>query len=60
MKASGQESGPVPGAPSTASAVGARSAAPPGIDLDLLSRKVYALMMEDLRLDLARREGKLR
>ncbi|AHX26492.1 hypothetical protein DEDE109153_04695 [Deinococcus deserti] len=58
MKASGQGSGS--GASPTASAVGARSAAPSGIDLELLSRKVYALIMEDLRLDLARREGKLR
>lgn len=42
------------------SAVGARSAAAPGVDLELLSRKVYTLMMEDLRLELARREGKVR
>ncbi|MFC4639757.1 hypothetical protein [Deinococcus hohokamensis] len=44
----------------TPAAVGSRSAAAPGVDLELLSRKVYALMMEDLRLELARREGKVR
>lgn len=60
MKAHGQGSGPAPGASSGASAVGTRSPAPSGVDLDLLSRKVYVLLMEDLRLELARREGKLR
>ncbi|MFC4427624.1 hypothetical protein [Deinococcus navajonensis] len=51
---------PLPVRQNTPAAVGGRAAAAPGVDLELLTRKVYALMLEDLRLELARREGKVR
>lgn len=37
--------------------VGARATPAPTIDLDEVTRRVYQLMLEDLRLDLARNTG---
>ncbi|GGR92926.1 hypothetical protein [Deinococcus sedimenti] len=39
-------------------AVGTRAPRPALPDLDEITRRVYALMLEDLRLDHARREGR--
>ena len=40
--------------------VGNRAGTAPQIDLEQLTQKVYDLMLEDLRLELARREGRVR
>lgn len=44
----------------TQSPVGNRAREAPQVDLDQLTQKVYELMMEELRLELARREGRVR
>lgn len=46
-------------APSTqASTTGSSNAAAPGIDVEKLADKVYALLLAETRLDLARTQGR--
>lgn len=46
--------------PSDAASVGNRQQTRSDLDLAALSDRVYLLMLEDLRLELARRTGKVR
>lgn len=59
--------GPASGGPgsgaqggSSQGAVGSRVGLAPQVDLERLTQKVYALLLEDLRQELARREGRVR
>ncbi|MBZ9751582.1 hypothetical protein K7W42_11970 [Deinococcus sp. HMF7604] len=49
---------PQPSPGGATAAVGTRAAAQsPGLDLEEVARRVYALLLEDLRLERARRTG---
>ena len=48
---------PPPASQSEQTAVGTRAPRPTHPDLEEITRRVYALLLEDLRLDHARRQG---
>ncbi|UBV44945.1 hypothetical protein LAJ19_19345 (plasmid) [Deinococcus taeanensis] len=46
-----------PTRPAAPDAVGTRAPTPAAVDLDEVTRRVYALMLEDLRVEQARHTG---
>lgn len=60
MTRRGPPTTPAPRATSPGPAVGHSAAPPTALDLEQLTVRVYQLLMDDLRQDLARRSGRSR